>query len=455
MYDKVKEMSAKSEEEVIRSIGELVKIPSYRNLEDKGDGAPFGKEIGRALDKTLDIAKGFGMRTYRSPEGFYGYIEVGDENLEEMVGIIGHLDVVPPGDASQWLKNDPFLGEVIDGKLYGRGTLDDKGPVVIALYGLKNLLDSGFEFKKRVRIILGTTEETTWEGITEYIKKEELPTISFSPDAEFPLINAEKTVLQMDAKAKSEVNFEVEALGAYNAVPDKAIYRGEKLNELCAKLDELKYDYTKENNEVKVIGKSAHAMEPEKGINALVRLCIALYEIGENSKVVDFIAQKVKETHFAELIHGNVEDEISGKLKYNVSRIQINEEEEYLGMDSRIPVLIEKEEIIEKYKTSIEQHGLEFSVKKVQDKLYVEEDSFLVSTLMNVYKKVTGEEDAKPLSTGGGTYARAFDNCVAFGVIFQSQNQINNMHQPQECFETRFIIPALEIYTLAIYELSK
>ncbi len=325
----------------------------------------------------------------------------------------------------------------------------------MCLYSMKNLLDLGVELDKRVRLILGTSEETTWEGIDSYVAHEESPTIGFSPDAEFPLINAEKTIAQFDGNTKEDVDFEIEALGAYNATPDRATYKGNKKEELKDELDKLNYKYKEENNLLVVIGKSSHGMNPQLGINAIVHLCVALYNIGEHSNVVDFVANKINGTYNGEKILGETIEDFSGKLTLNLSRIQIKDGIGYFGFDSRIPVLANVDDIIGKYTNAFDEFGIVYSDAKIQDKLYIKEDSPLVTTLMNIYKDETGEKDAKPLAIGGGTYARAFDNCVAFGSVFISQNQIDRMHQPNECLEVKFIKPALNIYTRAIYELSK
>ncbi len=456
MKKEITKITEQTLNEIISDIQDLVRIPSVRNVEDKAEGAPFGRAIGEALDLALSKAESFGMRTYRDKEGYYGYIEVGPENAKEMVGIIGHLDVVPTGDESQWNEGKPFSGDIVDDKIIGRGTLDDKGPIVMCLHALKNLMDLNVEFNKRVRIILGTSEETTWEGINKYTSLEEHPTVAFSPDANFPLIHAEKTIVHFDGTTKSDVDFEVFSLGVYNAVADNATYKGNKVAELEEELKKLGYDYKKTNDkELVVLGKSSHAMACQLGVNAISRLCIALYNIGENSKTVDFVATKVKETYGAELIQGEVKEEVSGELKFNVGYLNISNGNEKIGMDTRIPVLVDEKKIMNTYKEALEEAGLEFSIVKQQDKLYVEEDSFLVKTLMNVYKDITGETDAIPLTSGGGTYARAFDNCVAFGCVFTSKDMIDNMHQPNECFEIKFLQPAVEIYTNAINELLK
>ena len=69
---------------------------------------------------------------------------------------------------------DPFEGVIADGRITGRGVLDDKGPVIAALYAMKALKDSGAELKRRIRLIVGTDEETGSTDMERYKKTEEL-----------------------------------------------------------------------------------------------------------------------------------------------------------------------------------------------------------------------------------------------------------------------------------------
>ncbi len=455
MKEQIKVKSNELVDESIAKIQELVRIPSVRDVEHAEEGAPFGPAITEAVDTFLTMASEIGMRTYRCPEGLYGYCEIGPEDAE-MVGILGHLDVVPAGDLAKWTEAGAFSGDIVDGKIIGRGTLDDKGPMLLNLMAVKALVDLGFEFNRRVRFILGTAEETTWEGINAYNAKEEQPALGYTPDANFPIINAEKTICQFDARGDVDVDFTVESLGAYNAVPDSAIYTGSKVAEIAAKLDELGYEYKQiADNKIDVMGVAAHSMQCFVGKNAITRLAEAMNAVGETTNAIKFLAEQIGETKHAELICGNVEEEVSGKLTLNVGNIKIAEGKEVVGFDSRVPVLVDEKEIFAQYEEAVTASGLEYVHVKTQEKLYVDENDELIQKLMSVYKDVTGDKDAKLLSTGGGTYARAMKKGVAFGMVFTKEGMIDNMHQANECLEIKFIQPALEIYTNAIYELTK
>ncbi len=288
--------------------------------------------------------------------------------------------------------------------------------------------------------------------------KEEAPDLGYTPDANFPIIHAEKTIVQFDARGEvaTDLGFTVQSNGAYNAVPDSAVYTGSKVEEIAAKLDELGYEYKiLSEDKIDVAGVAAHAMACHLGQNAITRLAEAMFAVGETTNAIEFLATKMKETKHGELVCGNVEDDVTGKLTLNAGNISIAEGKEVIGFDSRIPVLVDEKEVFAKYDQAITEAGMEYVQLKVQDKLYVAEDDELIQTLMNVYKEVTGDQDAKLLTTGGGTYARSMKKGVAFGMVFTKEGMIDNMHQANECLEVKFIQPALEIYTNALYELTK
>lgn len=439
----------------VEKIQEIVRIDSVRDVENAQPGAPFGPGIRQSLESFLQMAEEIGMRTYIDPEGYYGYAEIGDIDSPEMIGILGHIDVVPVGDLAQWTEALPFSGDIVDDAIIGRGSLDDKGPMVINLIAVKTLIDLGVVFKKRVRFIVGTAEETTWECVDAYFAKEEAPTFGYTPDANFPVVNAEKSILQFDViNNSSSADFTLKADGAYNAVSDRVTYTGGKVQEIIEQLDLVGAQYQKNSdNELVIMGKSAHAMACFLGDNAIFKAAVAMHAVGERSKLIDLIVNKLAGTFYGEKIVGKVEDKVSGKLTLNVGWIDINSENESMGMDSRIPVLVEEEKVEEAYKQEIEKLGLEYKLLKLEPKIYSPEDGDLVSTLLGVYKEITDDVEAKPQSTGGGTYARAGKNLVAFGTVFESQGMCDRMHQPNEKFEVKFIPLALEIYATAIYDL--
>jgi predicted dipeptidase len=424
----------------------LVRIPSV--LDEDGGGYPFGEAIDQALRKALQIAGELGFRTQYGDGGYYGFAEIGAG--EELVGILGHLDVVPPGNLHEW-KTDPFEPVEKEGKLFGRGTQDDKGPMIAALFAAKALLDAGVQFNKRLRFIFGTDEETLWRCINRYIEKEELPDMGFSPDAKFPLTYAEKGLLQLILEGSGESGLSLRGGSAFNAVPDSIIYDGERQAELAKKLDELGFAYEWQETGVEVLGKAAHAMIPEEGINAIARLCLALQAIGVESKAIRFVAQEIGEDAYGTRIFGECADEPSGRLKFNIGKIELGQAEQ-LFIDARLPVTIAKEQIVSKLSVAAARYGLTYKEFDWVGPLYLPRDHFIIETLLKVYRQHSGDTISEPLASGGATYARAMPNCVAFGALFPGK--LLTEHQPNERVVLSNLYKAMEIYAHAIHALA-
>ncbi len=426
---------------------ELVRIPSVCN-EGEG-GYPFGAAIDQALRKALEIASNLGFETHYGDGGYYGYAEVGQG--AEMLGILGHLDVVPPGKLEDW-DHDPFDPVEKDGQLFGRGTQDDKGPLLAALYAVKALIDAGVTFNKRIRFIFGTDEETLWRCIRRYTEKEEMPSMGFSPDSRFPVTYAEKGLLQFYLEGSGESGIRLSGGSAFNAVPDASFYNGERQDDLADKLNQLGFEYERSEDGIEVKGKAAHAMIPEEGINAIARLCIALHTIGIRSKAIDFIAQEIGEDPNATRIFGECADKPSGKLKFNVGKIELGDMVQ-LSIDARLPVTVPKEEIVDKLKATAAKYGLTYKEVDWLAPIYLPLDHFVVETLMSVYRRLSGDTVTEPRSSGGATYARAIENCVAYGALTVEEELTE--HQPNERTVLENLFKATEIYAHAVYELTR
>jgi succinyl-diaminopimelate desuccinylase len=433
-----------------RALAELIHIPSV--CDESDPRYPFGEPIDRALRTALRIAADLGFQTVYGEGGYYGYAEVGEGG--EMVGILGHLDVVPAGRLEDWATG-PFDPVEKDGMLYGRGAQDDKGPLVASLFAVKALMDAGLTFKRRVRFIFGTDEESLWRCIAAYKQREEIPTLGFSPDSRFPPTFAEKGLLQLQLTGKRGADpalpRRLAGGSAFNAVPDSITYDGDRQDDLARKLDDLHFAYDWTEAGIEVRGNSAHAMEAEKGVNAIARLCIALQAVGIESGAIRFVAEQVGEDVSAHPIFGACTDEPSGDLKFNLGKIEIAENE-VLSIDCRIPVTISKEDVVRRLSAVAADYGLEYREYDWLAPLYLPLDHFVMRALMKVYRDLTGDTVSQPVATGGATYARAMPDCVAFGPIFPGEAITE--HQPNERAILANLHKAMEIYAHAVLALA-
>ena len=432
--------------EFLNNLDRVVSIPSY--YQEDSTKYPFGENIQKVLEKMIDICKELGFRTYIDSEGYYGYAEIGSG--EKLVGVLGHLDVVPPGDLSKW-ENEPFKPVIKDGKYYGRGAQDDKGPTLAAIYALKTLLDCGFKLKYRVRFIFGTDEENLWRDMPKYVEKEEIPTVGFTPDSKFPLIYSEKGLLQCKLIAKNESGLVFKGGDAFNSVPSNIIVP--KNEELMKVLLELNYEFKDKDEVIEIVGKSVHAQVAETGINAINRYMHALTKLGKETKSGKFITENLIGYDFAEPIFELVKDEHSGELKFNVGKIEFTEENEILMIDMRIPVTYDKEKIVETLSRKAKEYGFEYIQHDYLKSIYVPLDSELITTLMSAYQEITGDMESQPVASGGATYARAMNNCVAFGCVLPGSPKTE--HQPNEYIILDDIKKAMKIYMKAFEKFNK
>lgn len=431
--------------EAINDLSKLIAIPSFN--EDAQEKAPFGKGPKKALDKAMELAENLGFKTFEDPEGYYGYADIGEG--DQTFGIVGHLDEVPAGNLEAW-DVEPYKLTIKDDILYGRGVQDDKGPSMAAMYAIKAILDKGYKFNKKIRFIFGTDEEILWRCLAEYNKKEEPIDMGIAPDADFPLIYAEKGLQQsyLVGPGSKELNLDLE--NAFNAVPGKAIYNGPKQAEVLAALQKLDFDADKTADGIEVHGKSVHAMEAPEGVNAVVRLGMALAEVFPDIKVLQFLKTFGEDANATNLL-GDVSDDVSGKLTFNISSLKITPEESRMQIDMRIPVKIDHDKLIQQVSDAVAKFDMKYKNFDYVAPLYVPTDSELVKTLMKTYQDLTGDLKSQPAISGGATFARTMHNCVAFGGMLPTTP--NYMHQANEQWSKADMKKAMEIFAEALYRL--
>ncbi|WEG16300.1 dipeptidase PepV [Alkalihalophilus pseudofirmus] len=457
----------KRKDQLINETQEFLRINSVLDESTASAGQPFGKGIANALQHMLTEGEDRGF-SVKNLDGYAGYVEHGSG--KESVGILCHLDVVPAGTG--WT-SPPFAAEIREGKLFARGAIDNKGPTMAAFFALALVKELNVELSKRVRIIFGTDEESNWRCVEHYFKHEEMPTIGFAPDADFPIIHAEKGIMDVELKfsekdSDGEVKLETFKSGErLNMVPESAEVKlkgneehlASIINSFATFLDkktlEGSFDHTKENLVLSIFGKSAHGSTPERGMNASLYLAEFMHSLPLKGipSFISLLGEKLQGDFNGETLGINEEDKVSGPLTINVGKVSFQRGSACtVGLNIRYPVTADGDKIIHALKVAAKNNQAEVKVIDHMTPSYVEGDHPLIKTLQGVYERQTGEK-ADLLAIGGGTYARSLDVGVAFGPMFPGREDV--AHQKDEYILIDDLVKSAAIYAEAIYELAK
>lgn len=446
-------------DEIIKSVQSCIQIKSVEE-EPVGD-MPFGEGVHKSLEYCLELSENLGFKTV-NVDNMIGYAEYGSG--DEMIAVLGHLDVVPEGDGWTY---PPYGAEIHNGKIYGRGTTDDKGPTIGALYALKAIKDLNIPLKRRVRVFFGLNEETGSKCVKHYVDKgEEMPVAGFTPDAEYPIINGEKGIVTCKYTRKLNQDGNVIFLSinggiAANVVPDYAQAEiavskdvADKIKRLAEETEEIKIQEKENSIVVKSYGISAHGSTPEKGKNAITYLLKFLEKvdfIGDFKDFIEYFNKYIGTELNGESLGIYLEDDISGKLIFNLGTISGDKNELSLEINMRYPVTKTYEEFINTFKEKMELGKLEEIYLRHKKSLYVSPDTEFIKKLQKVYEEQFGEK-AELISIGGGTYAKAMENVVAFGPIFKGQPMVE--HKPDEYIEIDSLMKNVQVMAAAIKELA-
>lgn len=463
-----KEKVLEYENQMIDDLKGLLSIESVRDDSKASEDAPVGPGPRQALDYMYELAERDGFSTH-DVDHIAGRIEAGQG--EDVLGILCHVDVVPAGDG--W-DSDPFDPVVTDDAIIARGTLDDKGPTIAAYYAVKILNDMNVDWKKRIHMIIGTDEESDWKCTDRYFQTEEMPTLGFAPDAEFPAIHGEKGITTFDL-IQDQINEEVdepdyellnfESGQRYNMVPDHAEARvlvKENMTDVIQN-----FEYFVEQNELQgestvdsgililtVEGKAVHGMDPSLGVNAGLYLLKFLSSLNLDKSAKDFVEfnnRYLFDSHFGEKMGMKFHTDVMGDVTTNIGIIKYdNKEAGRYGVNLRYPQGFEFEEAVERFTNEIKDIGFSLELGKVQKPHFVDKDDPFVEKLVKAYRNQTGDM-TEPYTIGGGTYARNLDKGVAFGAMFEDTEDL--MHQKNEYMTKKQLINATSIYLEAIYAL--
>lgn len=447
-------------DKMIEDVIAMINIPSVYNVESS-PMAPFGESVMQSLESALELGRKLGFTT-KNYDGYAGEINIGTGDY--IVGVLCHVDVVAAGDG--W-NTEAFEGCVKEGKIFGRGALDDKGPMVACLYAMRRLLEENkIPEGVTIRMILGTNEEELWQGIEYYLKNVDvLPDVSIVPDAMFPAVYCEKglydvNLMHHEYNSNSRIKLvDLNAGVGRNIVCSKANCRLalDETIDVNKILDEVKeyiavknIDGTVHQEEkeltINIVGKGAHAMTPEKGINAFSQLMrlLSVFEKNEFSHggFVNYYVEKLDD-YTGEKAGFACEDKDSGILTFNVGTARLLDEKIMMEVNIRYPASFQFTQIENKVMKSFSKV---YSIEKIEHLMpvYFERDSSTIQKIVKAYQEVTGDYENEPISMGGATYARAIPNAIAVGGTFPYEEEL--AHEANEFISIDSLVKASEIY---------
>lgn len=457
----VEESVKNSIDMTVHFLQELIRMDTQQK--EHIENCPFGKTLKEALDETLRYCKDLGFRV-KNIDNYIGFAEIGEG--EELIGIPVHLDIVPPGKG--WSMN-PFAGEIIDEIIYGRGAIDNKCSVSMLIHVVNNIKNSLPYINKRIRLIFGTNEETGMECIKYYLgKKEEMPTMGFTPDAMYPVVNGEKGRLHIKISKKLNVDKNKSLVIINGGIKENVVpseCEAQIVNiDINKEVEFIKN--LKENNKnlefcidnkriiLSTKGIAVHGSTPEKGENAINRMLNFLVQENmpmENMQEICRIYKYLGSDCDGTSLGINRKEEIFKGTTVNLGVLKVNNREILIELDIRYGLKIDEKEIVNALK---KQFNGDWDVNVVASKKlhYVDEENKVVKKLLESYEEVV-KEKGYCIAMGGGTYASFFDNMVAFGPKFIDYK--TGGHGVDERIPVEHLKINMEIYTRALLKLLK
>lgn len=447
---------ASKKEEIIKSLQELLQIKSTYDESTIKKDMPFGEGINQALDYMLNKATKDGFKTLND-EGYAGEITYPAKDQDaKTVGILCHLDVVPEGNHWEY---PPYEAKIVGDKLFARGAIDDKGPTMASYYALKLIKDAGIKLKKTIKIILGTDEETSWRGINHYLQKYPMPTIGFAPDCNFPLVYGEKGRMSFDLAYQNDFSKDpiislLKGGERYNVVMDEveAVLKVDLTQEFYHYLEVNHLKGHIDGNHYFLEGLAAHAMEPEKGINAGIHMCNFLKDY-TNNPMIHFISDFFMDDPFFTKMGLAYNDYEMGPITVNIGIIDFNFQTTRFTLDIRFPVRYQLDHFKQVFQEKLTKYNLKITNETFKEPHYISPNDELVQKLYQAYVKNTGDLVNKPFTVGGGTYAGVLTKGVAYGMIFPGEVEL--AHQPNEYLSLPYFFKSILIYIDAILALGE
>lgn len=459
--NKIHNFLEENKKNIIDDTRDLISIPSVSEDIDK---------VKEALRLAIDKASNMGFKAYTVLDDSIGIIEMGEG--KETIGILTHIDVVPAEDLKDW-KTNPFEMVEKDELLFGRGVLDDKGPIISALYAMDAIRKLNMPIKKKIQLIIGTQEEVEWTDMYEYVKKYPLPDYGFTPDGQFPICNKEKgyadIVFNFQEKCTSNTgSFEIlsfQSGNATNSIPStaKATLKG-NLEELQAMVE----TYIKQNSDEKISlkldgeniivtaqGIACHSAYPQQGVNPIIMLgnFLNTLNLKENAgaKLVKFIAESCydyfgkglglySESEYldGEYMHRNVISPTVVKGENNVYDINLNMRPVYGTTIDGLKEILNK---------VCKNANCTFEIEDFLAPIFISKEKPFLKIMEDTYNELSGLKNEFTLAHGT-SYAKAMPNTVAWGPVFYEEDE--SCHIANEYMSVEKLLKATEIYAVAL-----
>lgn len=438
MFDtkQIKEEIKNHQQEFLADLKEVIQVQSV--VGEAQTGRPFGAGPREVLDVIVGLGKKYGFKTGIVNDAM-AYVEWGPATeTDNYVGIVGHLDVVAAGDGWSF---PPFDLSEAEGYLYGRGVLDNKGPSMACLYGMKLLKDLGVQPQKKIRLIFGSNEESGSNDVPLYLKNEQAPEFGFTPDCKFPVVYGERGIISYEITTPiNAAEFaQLESITGNQApdhVPDEvqAVIAGQK---------------------IEIKGKRSPTNAPERGQNALTYLAqkVVTEKLveGQLLQYFEWLYQSFHEKHYGEGLNMAFSDQESGKLIQTPYMLRKEDGCMVLDVAIRYPVSVTEQQVTTGIKAAVLPTSEIKVIRNFPSVLHAKDDQ-RIDKLSQIYEQVTGL-DGTPVTTTGATYARVMPNIVAFGPSFPGQKGI--AHKQDEWMKLTDLLTMMEIYMRSIYALTK
>lgn len=452
----------KNKEAFVKDLDRLVAVPSISVHGD--DTYPYGKECGRVLDEMTALAAGYGFQVKNHEYHCGSLLVKGTGDSPRRIGIYAHLDVVPLGEG--W-HNPPLKCTQKDGFLIGRGVGDNKGPGICALYALRYLKEHGIELKNDVLVYYGLSEETGMQDIEYFCRTQQVPDFNLVADTNFPVCYGEKGLMRADIEREIEGNLvSFHGGSVVNVIPPKAeaVISGVSLEAAREKLGDIEgisVDRDGESVKVTALGISRHAAFPEGSVNAIQELSKALTGsgllTGSAAHGVKAVAAMTSD-YYGESCGIPFEDKESGRLTCVGSVIHAQDGVMKVSFDTRYPVTVDGDEVVDGFKKRAESLGFAVSVGELSAPAYVPLDNPYIPVLSEICDCVQGKH-YEPYTMGGGTYSRHLPCAIGFGPgVPDAPNPFENGHgqghQPDECVPFDMLLKSLKTYIISLLELD-